>query len=202
MMHRKMFTTHKNEDVNSEIEQDIRKFDEETCEAPCEKNCNKKNLKLAPPWVEYFRKIEALFGQDPDIHIGVSDNTQDGDPFITLRIDNQEKYEAISAILPAYRMFGNVQTHVRVIPANESQAPDRRKIFETAFKGNPALKDFIYANTPFAGDVAYIVFDKKVVQYPNDEMQDPNGLKSTLYQDIARDIFDNEIGMFFCTATD
>lgn len=202
MMHRKMFTTHKNEDVTPEIEQDIRKFDEETCETPCGKNCNKEKVKLAPPWIEYFRKIVVLFCQDPEIHYTIDDNTEDNNPSITLRIDNQEKYEAINAILPAFRMFGNVKAEIKVIPANESTAPDRRKIFEAAFKGNPVLKDFIYANTPFAGDVAYIVFDKQVVQYPNDEMQDPNGLKSTLYQDIARDIFDNEIGMFFCTATE
>jgi len=51
----------------------------------------------------------------------------------------------------------------------------------------------------FNNPVDYVVFRNEVVQFFNDEMGDPNGLKSTLYQDIAKDVFADKDGIFFCT---
>jgi len=49
-------------------------------------------------------------------------------------------------------------------------------------------------------DLTYVLFKNKVVQYFIDNIGDYNGMKSTLYEDIARDIFEDVDGVFFCTA--
>ncbi len=53
----------------------------------------------------------------------------------------------------------------------------------------------------FSNDISYILFEPKVVQFFNDDLGDLNGLRSTLYQDIAANVFeDAHEGVFFCTA--
>ena len=47
--------------------------------------------------------------------------------------------------------------------------------------------------------MSFAVFAKEVVQYYNDDLTDINGLKSTLYEDIARDVFDID-GINYCTS--
>lgn len=39
----------------------------------------------------------------------------------------------------------------------------------------------------------------KVVQYFNDDLGDAHGVCSTLYQEIAKDVFGEHEGIFFCT---
>mgnify|MGYP006958177364 CR=1 FL=1 len=43
------------------------------------------------------------------------------------------------------------------------------------------------------------MFENKVVQFYNDQMDDINGNKSTLFQDIAGDVFGYDHGVFYCT---
>lgn len=47
--------------------------------------------------------------------------------------------------------------------------------------------------------IAYCSFKKEVVQYPADDLSSETGLKSTLYEDLAREIFENTDGVYFCT---
>ena len=44
-----------------------------------------------------------------------------------------------------------------------------------------------------------MVFQNKVVQYFSDNMQDINGFTSTLYQEIAKELFGVDGGLYFCT---
>lgn len=44
-----------------------------------------------------------------------------------------------------------------------------------------------------------MLFKKEVVQYFTDNLGDYNGYRSTLYENIARDIFGDIVGVFFCT---
>ena len=57
------------------------------------------------------------------------------------------------------------------------------------------------ANPLFVDDDAakYVIFANKVVQYFNDSLSDAHGVCSTLYQDIARDVFGDDCGVYFCT---
>jgi hypothetical protein len=66
-------------------------------------------------------------------------------------------------------------------------------LFETAFSGNPA---FAYVVAPAQDgynyiDFTYVVFKNCVVQFFNDNLNDCHGLISTLYQDIAEEIFED-----------
>ena len=151
-------------------------------------------LNLSSPWMIFFREIEALFKDDPDITVAFDENIN----AIKLYVRNLEKADALGQILPKERTFGNVTVKVDVIPANTLQE-DRFVLFQKAFKGNPA---FAYAKTvegTFGLMLNFVVFRKKVVQFFTDNLKDIAGNQSTLYQDIATDIFGEEEGFSFCT---
>ena len=63
------------------------------------------------------------------------------------------------------------------------------ELFQEAFQGNPSLKAVFDRETPF-GVFRYAGFNRRIAQFYNDEMGDPNGNKTMLLQDIAKDIFD------------
>ena len=78
------------------------------------------------------------------------------------------------------------------------------ELFETAFEKNPA---FAYVVAPaqdgyFYIDFCYVVFKNCVVQFFNDNLNDAHGLVSTLYQDIANELFAEAAGLecvHYCT---
>lgn len=163
------------------------------------KDVNMKNgeLGIVSPWVEHFRKIEIFFAKDPDIRVEYNNDV----PCVKIFIDNQDKYEALSRVLPTEKSFGKVILKIKLCPANfEAMSPI--DFFRKAFKGNSAVTDIITVPseaTGSANDFNYIVCKKEVVQYHNDTLADPHGTCSTLYQDIARDIFGDIGGVYFCT---
>ena len=153
------------------------------------------NLKLSSPWVNFYREIQALFKDDPKIKIDYSED----DKVIKLFVEGEEKAEALMKLLPTERTFGNVTLRIQVVPANDAAVP-RVELFQKAFEGNPV---FSYAKVvepaPFVFGASYVVFKNKVVQYFNDDLSDVNGLRSTLYQDIAEDVFGVYDGVYFST---
>ena len=157
-------------------------------------NINSKNLNIYSPWVCYAKEIEALFGEDPDIKI-VYDNDN---LVLKLYVNGDTKANAIEKLLPSEQAFGDVILKINIIPSNEF-LNTRAGIIEAAFKGNPA---YLYQKTvtgAFTNPVTYVVFKNKVVQYGIDSLKDINGLRSTLYQDIATELVGEEEGVFFCT---
>ena len=151
-------------------------------------------FKIVSPWVDFYREIEAMFKDDPDIRISFDEEEN----VVKLFVEGTAKAVALETLLPAERTFGNVTVRVSVIPSNESRSPVA--LFRDAFQGNPA---FAFAQTVpdiFSNELSFVVFRKKVVQYYNDDLGDINGLRSTLYQDIAEDLFDSD-GIYFCTDT-
>lgn len=151
------------------------------------------NLKLSPPWALHYRKIVALFGKDPEIKIEYDEDT----PEVKLYVSNQEKAEAITQILPSEVPFGNVVFKVSVIPENVNSVGV--SVFQKAFNGNPILKDIQTIDGIFSNPVSYVVFEKGVVQFYSDNLADLNGITSTLYENIARDVFGTPSGVYFCT---
>lgn len=150
-------------------------------------------LKLCSPWINYYREIEALFGADKDINIVFDEENY----ILKLFVNGVEKAEALARLLPAEREFGSVTVKTEVIPANP-MGDSIGNVYKAAFKNNPVLVNFETIETPF-GTMNYAVFSNDVVQYPNDNIGDINGLRSTLYQEIAKDVFNNEDRVFFCT---
>ena len=151
------------------------------------------NMKLSSPWVLYYREVEALFAEDPGVTISLDEVT------CTLKIyvdNNPEKAEALTQLLPAYKYFGNIALKIEVLPSN-IQATSKIDLFRKAFSGNPAVSYIETVDGIFRAN--YIVFKNKVVQYFADDLGDINGMHSTLYQDIAQDIFGSEEGIYYCT---
>ena len=153
-----------------------------------------ERLNLASPWRIFYKKIEALFGGDPEITLGFDEDM----PEIKLFVDNEKKAAAISQILPTEQEFGNVTLKISVVPSNKLKE-GKAELYEWAFKGNPAFK---YAKTiqiAESGTMDFVVFTKKVVQYFSDDISDIHGLTSTLYADIAKNILNPINGVFYCT---
>ena len=158
-------------------------------------------LKLAPPWVTYVNKVIALFGEDPDIDI-VFDND---DMRLDLKVDNAEKAAILAQWFPVEKQFGTVVLSIAVIPANgeikELGKMSYKCMFDLLFDKNPAYS-FSYAVVGvLSNTITYVVFANEVVQWFNDNLNDIYGNISTLYQEIASDVFEDAglCGVCYCT---
>lgn len=154
-------------------------------------------MKLSAPWYFFYKELKALFDEDPEIKAIFNEEEME----IKLFVSNGRKADALQQLLPEEKTFGNVTLRIAVVPANDGMT-SATQLFEDAFMGNPVLSDLVHLDTPL-GSFDYAVFRKEVVQFFNDDLSDINGNCSTLYQDIAKDVFDTGIGVYFCTdATD
>lgn len=159
-------------------------------------------LKISPPWVTYVNKLEALFDGDPLIAFNV--NYRSDKPSVVLATNDGDKAAALVKILPTEVYFGNITLSIAVdCPRMSNRAfVTKKELFEVAFKGNPA---FAYAVCPAEEGypwmtVTYVVFKNHVVQFFNDNLNDCHGIISTLYQDIAAEIFaDTVAGVYYNT---
>lgn len=155
-----------------------------------------KEINLFSPWVIYYKKLEALFGKDKDIKMSFDND----ELTVSMFINSQDKYEALSQLLPDEQQFGNVTLKIQLIPANLNTS--KIDVFRKAFNGNPVVTDIISISRDVidtTNDFNYVVFKKEVVQYHDDSLDDPHGNCSTLYQEIAKEVFGNHGGIYFCT---
>lgn len=152
------------------------------------------NLNLSAPWVTYYRKLDALFGGDPDIRVEYDEDNVE----VKMFVENATKAEAISQLLPTEKTFGGVVLKITVVPAN-SVGVSRAALIATAFEGNPAYSYGITVDRVSSNPFHYVVFKNEVVQFYNDQLNDVNGNVSTLYQDIAKEVLGESEGIYFCT---
>lgn len=160
---------------------------------------NDVRLKLSPPWITYINKLEALFDGDPQIAFNIDYENMT----VVLAGNNGEKNAAIQRLLPTEKTFGNITLKVMVDgPIANIAFPTQKDLFDCAFNGNPA---YAYSVTPgnevWFFNMTYVVFKNCVVQFFNDNLNDCHGLISTLYQDIAAEIFEdaNLINVYYNT---
>lgn len=157
-------------------------------------------LKLSSPWVTFYRELNAMFEQDPEVKVIFDEEAN----VVTLYVNNTAKAEALQLLIPEEKTFGNVALKIDIISVNDTPGvkfgrADYETVFNTAFKGNAT---FCYSDTVYgimSNPITYIVFENRVVQYFNDSLSDIHGLCSTLYQDIAKDIFNPLPGIYYCT---
>lgn len=163
-------------------------------------------LKLSPPWVIFYQEIKALFEKDPHIKIVYDEDEQE----ISLFVDDANKADALTRLLPAEKTFGAVTLKINVIPSNSEgvvntlcylYSNDLATIYQRAFNKNPILDYIKVFSGVFTNSLTYIVFKKEVVQYYNDSLSDIHGCCSTLYENLAREVFVEQEGVFFCTNT-
>lgn len=145
-----------------------------------------------------------MFRDDPDTTV-VYENAV---PKVIVTVNGTNKATAIAALLPTEKKIGNVTLYVEVTtsdgsPLGEVSAPaEKAELFETAFKNNPAFSFTRCVDYAFiTNKITYVVFANRVVQFFNDNLNDNFGNISTLYQEIAKDIFDPDItnGVFYST---
>lgn len=152
------------------------------------------NMKLSPPWITFANEVKALFEQDKEVIVLYYDENKT----LKLYVKNERKADAISRLIPAEKTFGNVTLKIEVVPANRDGEETQLDLIKLAFAGNRAVESIRDVDTPF-GTMHYVIFEASVVQFPNDDTQDINGMKSTLYQDIAREIIGQKDNVLFCT---
>ena len=168
------------------------------------------NLKMVSPWIDFYHKTQAMFEQDKNVTVVFDED----ETTLKLYVKEQEKAAAIEELLPGTVIFGNVTLGIKVYPGNgniwahshgctSTFDPESGEyvanLFKAAFHGNNALR-YTHVVDGFMGfNATYIVFEKKVVQYHNDDIGDINGKRSTLYQEIAKEIFTPNPGVYYCT---
>ena len=152
-------------------------------------------IKLSPPWNTFVRELEQLFKYDSEVHVVYDEDEQE----VKLYVDTAGKAQALELLLPKTKEFGNVTLFITVVPANGTFPIKTDNLFQTAFKGNGAFSFVKIVHGVFSNDLIYVVFKNKVVQYFNDDLGDIYGQKSTLYQEIAKNIFAETEGVCFCT---
>lgn len=159
-------------------------------------------VNLSSPWVILYHEIKAMFAEDKDVKVVLNEKEY----VISVYTNSCQKSAAISRILIKERVYGNVHVKIQVPPPNctEEVKPMNsvEETYKEAFKNNPALSYTLRMSLPMVDENVYIVFRNKVVQYFNDNLLDVNGFKSTLYEDIARDIFENSMSEIPCFCTD
>lgn len=151
--------------------------------------------KLSPPWEIYYKKLQAMFEDDNDIIIVYNPDNYE----VKLYVDVQEKAAALAVLLPPERSFGNVKMLTTIIPPNKGIGKVE-DVYREAFRGNPVVDRIKTLAGTFKA--TYIIFVKAVVQYYDDSLADYSGYCSTLYQDIAKDIFIQQDGVYYCTSRD
>lgn len=158
-------------------------------------------IKLSPPWDIYYKELKCLFCRDKEVFIIYDEDV----PEVKIFVENDSKAYALSQILPTVKDFGTVSMKITIIPANDYSYSEiynkaiEENPYETAFKDNPVVKFVKQLNTVVTGTITYVVFVNEVVQYFNDNIYDFNGICSTLYQEIAKNIFKEDNSVHFCT---
>lgn len=151
-------------------------------------------MKVLSPWAVYAHQIDAFFKKDDDVTV-VYDNDI---PKVSLYVRDERKANALMRLLSPTKNFGNIDLKIIVIPANKLTS--NVDLFADALEGNEAFSRIVTVEDAFMSNpINYVLFEKEVVQYPTDDLGDANGLRSTLYQDMAKELFGEHNGIFFCT---
>ena len=160
---------------------------------------NDVRLKLSPPWITYINQVQALLDGDPEIAINV--NARENS--LVIATNNGDKATALVKLLPSEKTWGNITWTISVDgPMSNRAFVSNKELFETVFKKNPAFSCCV---APVQDgyqfiDFTYVIFKNCVVQFFNDNLNDAFGNVSTLYQDIAPEVFENTpIGVHYCT---
>lgn len=153
-----------------------------------------KKVNLVTPWGEYFNQLEAFFKEDDGVRVEYDNEAM----AIKIYVEGDAKADALSKLLPTSKKFGNVEVKVNIIPAN-SLDTSRISLFRRALEGNKAVADIETVYGVSSNDFSFVIFEPEVVQYYNDDLSDFNGICSTLYQDLAKELFGENEGVYFCT---
>lgn len=160
-------------------------------------------LGLMPPWTEYINKLQALFDGDPEI--AFNNDYDSSSPSVVIATYNPDKAAALMQLLPEEKVFGNntLKIGIDCDKISNRAFTNPKELFETVFYKNPALAYVVNTDGYWFIPLTYVVFANRVVQFYNDNLNDPHGVVSTLYQEIAKEVFADarfNFSVAYCTA--
>lgn len=155
-------------------------------------------LYLSAPWHVYYKELSLLFEHDKEVRVVYDMDEQ----VINIYVDNAAKAEAMATVLPMEKEFGNVILTINIIPANKLNLRHTQdSVYKDLFYDNPIVNEVYTVDGIMTNPITYVVFKKEIVQYFNDDLGDAHGMCTTLYQDIAKRVFNPIDGVHFCTDT-
>lgn len=152
-----------------------------------------EKVQLSPPWITYYHELKAMFATDADVRVAFDQQAM----HITLFVENADKAEALDKLLEHELNFGNCKLTISVVPGNKP-GDKYVNVYATAFSGNDALVDTNYVSSPF-GDFTYVIWNTIPVQFFNDNLEDYQGKRTMLLEDVARDVMILQPGVFHCS---
>lgn len=163
---------------------------------------NEKNTKLSPPWYTIRNKINALFERDEQVTVGDLKVSNEGSYTLEIKSTNAIKLRAIEKIMKHEFDFGNVKLYVNFIyPNDRDEDTVTSDDIRVAFMNNTILSDVVDA--PFGPNPeemhVYVLFEKSVVQFYNDDISDLFGNYNGLAADIASEVFNEEDNIHYNT---
>lgn len=152
------------------------------------------NVNMSAPWNILFKQIKELFKYDSEITVCY---TEEEPYIIDILVDSEDKFNALTQLMPPEKEFGNVKVQIRVVSSNKEKTD--RELFETLFKGNQIFSRVISSKLPTGDEIGFVMFQPWVAQYYADNLRDPFGNNNELYADIAREVFGPRDGMQYST---
>ena len=159
-----------------------------------ENNTMNNQMKITSPWITYVNQVKCLFADDADALVEYNDDKKN----LVLKVFDPHRADALTKLLPIRKDFGGVTLHISVVPANK-ETPSFAELVEKAMDGNPHFSQLIKVPMQDGKTFNYLMFEPEVAQYWNDNLADPNGNVSTVYADLAQDVFGVVPGTFFAT---
>lgn len=147
------------------------------------------NPKLSAPWYTVHRELIKLFKYDPEIKVSpLNDDTKEVGGVYTVYIssDNKEKLSALEKLIKTEYTFGNIKMYIKLI--SNGQNEDTLQLVKTAFAGNQAVAG-IESVADWYDLYTFMIFEDKVVQFYDDDIEDLFGNWNGLYTDVAKDLF-------------
>lgn len=145
-------------------------------------NTKEQNVDISSPWMTYYKKLVALFNDDPELEVKWNEDEKS----VIIESTNTFKILALEKLLDPSITFGNVTITVKCLVKNGSE-DSAAAIFKTAFAGNPHFSKVI-ETTITAIDETFVLFKPEVIQFFNDDITDYYGNWNGLAEDITRDV--------------
>lgn len=151
-------------------------------------NTKEQNVGISSPWMTYYKKLVALFFDDPELEVKWIEDEKN----IIIESTNTFKIMALEKLLAPVVTFGNVTITVKCLVKDGSEE-SVAAIFRTAFAGNPHISEVIEQETMGCIDQTFVLFKPEVIQFFNDDITDYHGNWNGLSEDIMREVINKNL---------
>lgn len=162
------------------------------------------NVGLQSPWVTTYGKIKALLVRDPDLNISKITESE-GVYTFNISSTNANKICALEKIIKNEFTYGNVVLKINFLVENTEEEGNTitANDLRNAFTGNGVVSKIETVTNPVGIDQTFVLFERDVIQFYNDDISDFYGNFNGLAEDIARELF-NDAGpeINYCTDID